>query len=100
LVLGFGVVAFTVVGILGLAFSALAGKAHPGAGTMIGGTLVAGLVATLVAIPVAYYVAILTARFGFDPDNHSVPIITSVMDLAGVIAFLFVLSVFGVATHG
>ena len=45
-------------------------------------------------------VAIFTTRFGWDPDNQSVPIITSVMDLVGVLTFLFVLSVFGVAGHG
>jgi mgtE-like transporter len=53
-----------------------------------------------VAIPVAYYIAVITARFGLDPDNHSVPIITSAMDLVGVVSFLAVLAVFGVTGHG
>ena len=48
---------------------------------------------------VSYYVAVGTTRFGLDPDNHAVPLITSVMDLAGVLTFLFVLSVLGVAPH-
>jgi mgtE-like transporter len=99
LIVGFGVIAFLLVGLLGFGFSEIAGKAHPGAATMIGGTLLAGMMATAITIVVSYYVAILTARFGLDPDNHSVPIITSVMDLAGVISFLFVLSLFGVANH-
>jgi mgtE-like transporter len=54
---------------------------------------------TLVAIPVAYYIAVITTRFGLDPDNHSVPIITSAMDLVGVVSFLAVLAVFGVTGH-
>jgi mgtE-like transporter len=99
LVVGFGLVAFLLVGLLGYGFSVVAGKAHPGAATMIGGTLIAGMMATAVTIVVSYYIAILTARFGLDPDNHSVPIITSVMDLAGVLSFLFVLSLFGVTAH-
>ncbi|HYU59064.1 MAG TPA: magnesium transporter, partial [Actinomycetota bacterium] len=99
IVTAFGVVAFVLMGALGLGFSVLAGKAHPGAGAMVGGTLIAGLLATGIAIVVSYYVAIVTTRFGLDPDNHSVPIITSVMDLSGVLSFLFVLSVFGV-TNG
>jgi len=37
-------------------------------------------------------------RFGFDPDNTGVPLITSSMDLAGVISFLLVLSLLGVAS--
>jgi mgtE-like transporter len=53
-----------------------------------------------VALVVAYYVAIGTSRFGLDPDNHSVPIITSVLDLAGVVALLLVLSLSGVTAHG
>jgi mgtE-like transporter len=62
---------------------------------MIGGTLLAGLLATVISIVVSYYVAVASYRFGLDPDNQSVPIITSVMDLAGVLCFLFVLSVLG-----
>jgi len=100
LVVVFGLFAFTATGALALLFSVAAGKAHPGAMVMIGGTLLAGLMATAVTIVVSYYVAILTARFGLDPDNHSVPIITSVMDLAGVLSFLFVLALLGVTAHG
>jgi mgtE-like transporter len=95
-----GVFAFLLTGTLALAFSVLAHKAHPGPGVMIGGTLAVGLIATLVSIVISYYIAILTTRFGWDPDNQSVPIITSVMDLVGVAIFIvMVLSVFGVA-HG
>ena len=95
-----GVFAFTVTGALALLFSALAHKAYPGVGVMVGGTLITGLVATVVTIMVSYYIAILTTRFGLDPDNHAVPIITSVMDLVGVLTFLFVLSLLGVGAHG
>jgi mgtE-like transporter len=98
LVAAFGVVAFLAVGILGYAYGALVGKSL-GPGVMIGGTLLTGMLATAVAIVVGYYIAVLSARFGLDPDNQSVPIITSVMDLAGIICFLSVLSLLGVATH-
>jgi mgtE-like transporter len=97
IVLLFGVTAFALMGGLGLGYSRISGVADPGAATMIGATLVAGILSTLVAVVVSYYVAILTTRFGLDPDNHSVPIITSVMDLTGVVTFILVLSLFGVA---
>ena len=100
LVLAFGVVIFTFMGGLGVGYTAWANAASPGTLTLVLGTLAAGLLATFIAIPCAYYIAVLTSRFGLDPDNHSVPIITSVMDLSGVLALLFVLSLFGVATHG
>ena len=96
----FGFVIFLALGGLGLGYTVVSGTASPGAATLVLGTLVAGLLATLIAIPVSYYVAIVTTRFGLDPDNHSVPIITSVMDLSGVVCFLAVLSLFGVAANG
>jgi mgtE-like transporter len=100
LIVAFAVAAFAFLGAVGLGYSVLANLAYPGPVVMVGGTLVAGLMATAIAIVTAYYTAIVTTRFGLDPDNHSVPIITSVMDLAGTIVFLFALSLFGVALHG
>jgi mgtE-like transporter len=98
LVAVFGVVAFLAVGLAGFAYGELIGKSA-GALVTIGGTLLTGLLATVVAIAVAYYVAVITTRFGLDPDNHGVPIITSVMDLSGVLCFLLVLSMLGAPTH-
>jgi mgtE-like transporter len=100
LVVGFAVAIFTIIGALGLSYGGITGTGHPSATTMVLGSLLAGLIATAVGIFVGYYVAIGTARFGLDPDNHSVPIITSVLDLVGVVALLLVLSLFGVAVHG
>jgi mgtE-like transporter len=100
LIVGFGVTVFTFIGALGFGYSMLTGLNQPGGTVMIAGTLVAGVMATAIAIVVSYYVAIVTTRFGLDPDNHSVPIITSVMDLTGTICFLFALGIFGVALHG
>jgi mgtE-like transporter len=94
-----GLFAFTLTGTFAFLFSVLAGKPHPGVLFMIGGTLLAGVISTLISIAVSYGIAVVTARFGLDPDNHSVPIITSVMDLAGVLTFLWVLALWGVAAH-
>ncbi len=100
LVIVFGVAIFTFIGAMALVLSNLTGLAHPGAGTMIGGTLLAGVLALPVVIGVGYYLAIVTSRFGLDPDNHSVPIITSVMDLVGVAAVLIAMATLGVAING
>jgi mgtE-like transporter len=100
LVVGFALVIFPLIGALGFGFSALAGQAHPGAGVMVAAALLSGILATAGAIVVAYYMAVLSTRFGLDPDNHGVPVITSSMDLAGVAAFLAVLPLLGVAVHG
>jgi mgtE-like transporter len=98
LIVAFGVVAFTAVGTLGYIYSLFVGRS-PGAVIMIGGTLLAGMMAIAMTIVTSYYLAILTYRRGLDPDNQTVPIITSVMDLFGVLSFLAVLSLLGVTGH-
>jgi len=98
LVAGSGIVAFALVGTIGYVFGVASGKSL-GPGIMIGGTLLTGFLATIIAILVGYYVAIVSSRLRLDPDNQSVPIITSVMDLAGILCFLLVLSLLGVTTH-
>lgn len=100
LVVGFGLVIFAVIGVVGVALADLFDRARPAAGVMIGGTMLAGVVLLPIVLAVGYYVAVVTSRFGLDPDNHSVPIITSVMDLAGVAALLLAMSLLGVAVHG
>ena len=67
---------------------------------LLGGTVLSGLVVLPITLIGSYYLAIGTFRFGLDPDNQSVPIITSTMDLAGVAAVLFVMTSLGVLPHG
>ena len=50
---------------------------HPDAGTIVAGTVLAGLIVLPILLVAGYYVAVVTSRFGLDPDNHGVPIITS-----------------------
>ncbi len=70
----------------------------PGVLTMVGVSLVGGMGATLVAVVVAYYGSIAAYRFGFDPDNHGIPMITSCMDLVGVVSLILALLLFGVTS--
>ena len=100
LIVAFGLVVFTLIGVVTVALSNLTGLRHPGATTVIAGTLLAGVMALPITMVVAYYLAILTTRFGLDPDNQGVPIITSLMDLVGVACVLFAMSLLGVALHG
>ena len=100
LIVAFGLVVFTLIGVVTVALSNLTGLGHPGATTVIAGTLLAGVMALPITMVVAYYLAILTTRFGLDPDNQGVPIITSLMDLVGVACVLFAMSLLGVALHG
>ena len=96
IVVTLGLVVFTVIGVVAAVLASVTGVARPPAGLMVGGTVLAGLLVLPVTLVVGYYVAVLTTRFGLDPDNHGVPTITATLDLTGVAAVLFVMSVLGV----
>jgi mgtE-like transporter len=92
---------FTLIGAIAYGLGTVTGlMGMPDAGTLVGGTLLAGLVATPITLAASYSVAVVTYRFGLDPDDQSVPIITSVMDLSGVACVVFVMTVWGVLPHG
>jgi mgtE-like transporter len=97
----FGLGIFTFIGVAALALAHATGLPNiPTAGELVGGTLLAGLVVLPAILVVGYELAVVTARFGLDPDDHSVPIETSVMDLAGVAAVLLAMGLLGVVIHG
>lgn len=88
-----GVVAYA----LGVATDLVGMPSFP---ALVGGTVLAGLIVTPITLVAGYYLAIGTFRFGLDPDDQSVPIITSLMDLAGVAVVLFVMTSLGVLANG
>jgi mgtE-like transporter len=101
IVVGLAVTVFLLVGVIAYGLGEATGlPGMPGLGTLVGGTFLAGLLVTPVTLAASYYLAIGTYRFGLDPDNQSVPIITSVMDLAGIAVVLFVMTSLGVLPHG
>ncbi|HWC13018.1 MAG TPA: magnesium transporter [Actinomycetota bacterium] len=93
-VLGLTVYAITAVSTLALA--AAIGAAYPGALRFVGIVMLGGLLATVLASLIGYYAATTTYRFGLDPDNHTIPLVTSGMDLLGIICLVIALVVFGV----
>jgi mgtE-like transporter len=101
IVVGLAVTVFLLVGVVAYGLGEATGlRGMPAFGTLVGGTTLAGLIATPITLAASYYLAIGTYRFGLDPDNQSVPIITSVMDLAGIAVVLFVMTSLGVLPHG
>jgi mgtE-like transporter len=92
----FSLVNSVLTGIAAHFAARLIGLESPGLVDMIGITVVAGLIATIPVIVVAYYTAVATFRLGLDPDNHGIPMITSSMDFVGVISLVLALQVYGV----
>jgi mgtE-like transporter len=63
----------------------------PGAVTMLAVAVVGGLLATTLAMGVAYWGAVVSYRLGVDPDSTGIPLVTSSIDLLG--SFSFILAV-------
>jgi len=61
--------------------------------SMLGVTWLAGLFATIVLAVAAYAAATTSFRFGFDPDNHGIPVVTATMDLAGVLCLVAAITI-------
>lgn len=106
LVIAAGLVIFASIGVIAAGLEQLTGLAdragllHPGVATIVAGTVLAGVIVLPITVLTGYYTAVVTTRFGLDPDNQGVPIITSLMDLAGVAAVLFAMGVSGATIHG
>jgi mgtE-like transporter len=66
--------------------AALTSQSSPGLPTVFMVVIAAGAMATTLTLAVAYYAALSTVRFGLDPDNHAVPLVTSSMDLIGTLS--------------
>jgi mgtE-like transporter len=93
-------IALAIFPLLGVAAEAVAlalGLPSPGLLRMVGVAVIAGAIATALALLVAYYSAVATYRLGLDPDNHGIPMITSSMDFAGVLSVVVALAAVGVA---
>jgi mgtE-like transporter len=88
---------FTLVALSAELASLLFGYASPGVAQMVGATLIGGMLATMVALAVAYFGSVITYRLGLDPDNYGIPMLTSTMDLVGAVALILGLIVVGVA---
>jgi mgtE-like transporter len=92
---------FSLIGIVAYGLGTVTNlDGMPDFATLFGGALLSGLLLTPVTIGASYYLAIVTYRFRLDPDNQSVPIITSVMDLSGVIVVLMAMTSLGVLAQG
>ncbi|MEX2486656.1 MAG: magnesium transporter [Nitriliruptoraceae bacterium] len=86
--------AFSAVGFAGWFASVLVPAVTPlPLGTMMAVSLGAAVLATPLLALTAYGAATASFRFGFDPDNHGIPIVTATMDLGGVVCLVAAITV-------
>lgn len=64
------------------------GQDSPGLAAMVAVGVIGGLAATVFAATVAYYGTVASTAVGVDPDTYGIPIVTSSVDFAGVVALI------------
>lgn len=79
---------FVAVGGVGWVAAGLGGLDPPSVAGLVATSVVGGVMAALALSAVAYVAATASYRFGLDPDNHSIPIVTASMDLLGILCLL------------
>jgi mgtE-like transporter len=84
---------FSFVGFLTFVASGCLGVTTPAISKMLFISLLGGILCTAFLNLASYYIAILSFKFGLDPDNDTIPLITSLTDVVGVLCLLFAISV-------
>ena len=69
------------------------GLSTPGLPVMLAASLGAGLVVLSLVNLIAYFTAMLSFRYGLDPDNFGIPVITGVIDLLGATVLIAVINI-------
>jgi mgtE-like transporter len=87
----------TLVAIAGLGhvLAVVTGMNTPGFGRLLAVVTIAGTLTTVATLAVAWYGSIGAYRLGLDPDNHGIPLVTSVMDLFGAAALVIAIATVG-----
>lgn len=99
LVAAVGMLVFALIGVGGSALAAATHVPHPGVGPMLEETVLAGALTMPLVLAVGYALAVVATRVGLDPDDHSVPVLTSVMDISGIAAILLTATVLGLGVR-
>lgn len=92
----FALVGFTGVGVLARLASVFTGAPSPPVVDLVAITLLGGLLATALVFAVSYYTAITSYRFGLDPDNYGVPVVTATMDFLGILCLVGAIALVGI----
>ncbi len=86
---------FLLIAVLAHLLALLLGMSSPGLGAMMVISMGAGFLTVTMLNIFAYYVAIMTYRHGLNPDDHSIPLTASGVDLIGTVFFVLVVLALG-----
>ncbi len=72
------------------------GERSPGLGEMVLLALLAGAIAMVFVVLVAYYGTIVAFRTGVDPDTYGIPVVSSSVDFLGAITLIVTISLLAI----
>jgi mgtE-like transporter len=84
---------FALSGLLAQGAATLGDRQGPGLATMVGVSLMGGMLATVVVVVIAYYGTVAATRMRVDPDSYGIPVVTSVVDLVGAYTLVLAIAV-------
>jgi mgtE-like transporter len=87
---------FPAVGLLTFAIGSSMGIPGLDLSTMVIISTASGMLLHFIIIFFTFFVSILSYKYGFDPDNTTIPIMTSATDIIGTITLLFVIHAMGI----
>lgn len=92
-----GMTLFPAIGVLAFVASSTLNLEFPSLSLVVTACLYAGLMIACVVSFLSYYAAILSTRFGLDPDSVVIPMISGLMDFLGTNSLIFALVSLGIA---
>lgn len=87
-VLGLSVPVFAVNGVGAHLVASRIGAVSPGLPELLAASLLGGLATMVVVMAIAYYGSIAAVRLGIDPDTYGIPLVSSTVDLVGVLTLV------------
>ena len=89
----YAIVIFPVMALLASQVSGMMGLFCPPAVIIVLAILLAGLIVLTFTTVIAYSTAAVSFRYGLDPDNFGVPVITGVIDLIGAVVLVTTINI-------
>jgi mgtE-like transporter len=88
---------FALLALLAGTVGVAAGRTSPGLALLLAVAVTGGLIATTFVAAISYYGTLVVVRFGLDPDNHGIPLVSASLDVVGALTMVGALLVWGVA---
>jgi mgtE-like transporter len=71
------------------------GEESPGLGDLMAASVLAGALAMVVVVAIAYYGTIAAVRLDVDPDTYGIPLVSSSVDLVGALTLVVAIATLG-----